>query len=302
MSGFIQLTFSGISLGVLYALVAIGFAVLLKATGHFNMLPGALVLLGAYFTFQFHVLNGLNFWVSVLLAVSACTLLGLVLELGVFSRLGGKGHRATEHLAVLLASLGLISVAQVLVISAWGPLNNLIDDPWGLSVVEIGPVAIAQRDIWSVVLSGALLAGFYLVIQRTRIGVGMRATANDPEAARAQGINPRTVSATAWIMCALASVLAGVMLATEIGGGLRPDLDQIAFTALPALILGGLSSLPGCVWGGLALGMIETYASGYAPPESFGQGFASALPWVALIIILMVKPGGFARTLETRKA
>lgn len=301
MSTFIQLTASGVSLGMLYALVAIGFAVLLKATGHFNMLPGALVLLGAYLTYQFHVLNGLGFAISVVLAIILCTGTGVLAERFLFSKLAGKGHRSIEHLAVLLMSLGMISVVQALVISTWGALTHLINDPWGLDVIGFGAVAIAVRDIWAVGLSLALLAVFYYIIQHTKVGVGMRAAANDPEAAQAQGINPHIISATAWAMSGAASVLAGVMLATEIGGGLVPNLDQIAFTALPALILGGLSSLPGCVWGGLALGLLQTYASGYAP-ASFGQGFSSALPWVVLIIFLMVKPGGFARTLETRKA
>jgi branched-chain amino acid transport system permease protein len=301
VNNFIQLTASGISLGILYALVAIGFAVLLKATGHFNMLPGALVLLGAYLTYQFHVLTGLDFIVSVALAALVCTVLGMLGERFLFSKLSGKGHKSIEHLSVLLVSLGLISIAQAAVVSIWGPLNNLINDPWGLDMVRIGGVAIAVRDIWAVGLSLALLGVFYFVIQHTKVGVGMRAAANDPEAARAQGINPHVISATAWAMCGAASVLAGMMLATEIGGGLVPNLDQIAFTALPALILGGLSSLPGCVYGGLALGMVQTYASGYVP-ENFGQGFASALPWVVLILLLVVKPGGFAKTLETRRA
>jgi branched-chain amino acid transport system permease protein len=301
VNNFIQLTASGLSLGILYALVAIGFAVLLKATGHFNMFPGAIVLLGAYLTYQFHVLWHLDFILSVALAAAACTALGMLGERFLFSRLAGKGHKSIEHLSVLLVSLGLISIAQAAVVSIWGPLNYLIEDPWGLSVVRFGGVAISVRDIWAVLLSLALLAVFYIIIQHTKVGVGMRAAASDPEAARAQGINPRVISATAWAMCGAASVLAGMMLATEIGGGLVPNLDQIAFSALPALILGGLSSLPGCIYGGLALGLVQTYASGYAP-DSLGQGFPTMLPWVVMILLLVVKPGGFAKTLQTRKA
>ncbi|MDQ0821419.1 branched-chain amino acid transport system permease protein [Arthrobacter sp. V4I6] len=301
MNSFIQLTASGVSLGILYALVAIGFAVLLKATGHFNMLPGALVLLGAYLTYQFHVLWKLDFVLAVALAAVGCAALGVLGERFLFSRLSGKGHKSIEHMSVLLVSLGLISIAQAAVVSIWGPLNYLIEDPWGLDVVRLGGIAIAVRDIWCVLLSLMLLGVFYYIIQHTRIGVGMRAAANDPEAARAQGINPHVISATAWAMCGAASALAGMMLSTEIGGGLVANLDQVAFTALPALILGGLSSLPGCVYGGLTLGLAQTYAAGYAP-DTFGQGFATTLPWVGLILLLLVKPDGFAKKLETRKA
>jgi branched-chain amino acid transport system permease protein len=300
VNNLIQLTVSGLSLGILYSLVAIGFAVLLKATGHFNMLPGALVLFGAYLTYQFHVLTGLDFVLSVALAIVVCSGLGMLGERFLFSKLSGRGHKSIEHLSVMLASLGLISIAQAAVVSIWGPQNYLINDPWGLSVMRVGDVAIAVRDIWAVALSLGLLGIFYYVIQYSKVGVGMRAAASDPEAARAQGINPHVISATAWAMCGGASVLAGVMLATEIGGGLVPNLDQVAFAALPALILGGLSSLPGCVYGGIALGLVQTYASGYVP-DGFGQGFASTLPWLVLILLLVVKPSGFAKSLETRR-
>lgn len=301
MNSFIQLTVSGVSLGIIYALVAIGFAVLLKATGHFNMLPGAIVVLGAYLTYQLHMVVGMPFLTAVIGAIIISAGLGLLAERFLFSRLSGKGHKSIEHMAVLLLSLGLISVVQALVISFWGASTRLIGDPWGLKVVRFGEISIAQRDLWALILSVALLTLFYFIIQHTKSGVAMRAIASDTGAAKAQGINPHVIAAVAWAMTASAAVLAGVVLATEIGGGLVPTLDAVAFTALPALILGGLGSLPGCIYGGLVLGLVQTYASGYAP-DSLGQGFASALPWMILIVILVVKPGGFAKTFETRKA
>src|SRR5690625_1386652 len=301
MDNFIQLTISGLSLGSLFALVAIGFAILLKATGHFNLLPGALVMLGAYLTYQFHVVWGWTFFFSVIGAVVLCSLLGLVLDRLLFNGLGGKGHSAIEHLAVLLVSMGMLSIVQALVVSIWTSNTLLINDPWGLSVVRWGSISIAQRDIWSLGLALILLTIFYFVIQKTNVGVGMRALAEDPEAARAQGINPRTVGVAAWMMCGSASVLAGVMLATEIGGGLVPTLDQIAFTALPARFIGGIGSLPGCIYGGLALGLVQTFAAGYAG-SSFGQGFATAVPWAVLILLLVLRPSGLAKSLESRKA
>jgi len=301
MDNFIQLTISGLSLGSLFALVAIGFAILLKATGHFNLLPGALVMLGAYLTYQFHVLWAWPFFVSVFVSVIVCSVLGLFTDRLLFNRLGSKGHSAIEHLAVLLVSMGILSIVQALVVSVWTSNTFLINDPWGLSVIRWGSISVAQRDIWSLGLAMVLLTVFFFVIQKTNVGVGMRALAEDAEAARAQGINPRTVGIAAWLMCGAASVLAGVMLATEIGGGLVPTLDQIAFTALPALIIGGIGSLPGCIYGGLALGLVQTFAAGYAG-SSFGQGFATAVPWAVLILLLVLRPSGLAKSLESRKA
>jgi branched-chain amino acid transport system permease protein len=129
----------------------------------------------------------------------------------------------------------------------------------------------------------------------------MRALASDSEAGLVQGINPRRVAPVAWVMSAAAAVIAGALMATEAGGGLRPTLDLVAFTALPALIIGGIRSLPGTVIGGIILGLVQIYALGYAP-TSWGEGFAATLPWFILIIILMVRPGGLVSTREFRRA
>jgi branched-chain amino acid transport system permease protein len=176
-----------------------------------------------------------------------------------------------------------------------------LGDPWGLKIIRIGGVAVTERDVWVTVLSVILLAIFWWVMQRSRVGVAMRATASDSEAARAQGINPNLVSAVAWTCAATAAVIAGVMLGTEVGGGVIPTLGQIAFTALPALILGGADSLIGCVVGGIILGLLQTYAAGYAP-NSFGQGFSSTFPWIVLILILLIKPTGLFGSHEIRRA
>jgi branched-chain amino acid transport system permease protein len=177
----------------------------------------------------------------------------------------------------------------------------LLGDPWGLTTFRLGNVSISQRDIWVIVLSLIVLLVFWIVIQHTRIGVGMRALASDPQAAFVQGISPRRVAPAAWLMSAGAAVLAGVLMATEAGGGLRPTLDIVAFTALPALILGGIRSLPGCVAGGLLLGIVQQLALGYAP-AAFGKGFSTVLPWIIMIIVLLVRPSGLFATREFRRA
>ncbi|MBK5238914.1 MAG: branched-chain amino acid ABC transporter permease [Actinomycetales bacterium] len=192
-------------------------------------------------------------------------------------------------------------MSQAIVVTAWGAdtLNN--NDPWRINVVRIGEVSLTQRDLWVIGLSILVLIIFYIVMQRTKVGIAMRATATDMEAALVQGINPRLIGPAAWLMSAGAAVLAGVMLSTEAGGGVVPTLDQVAFAALPALIIGGIRSLPGCVAGGLLLGVSQMYALGYAP-SWLGQGFATTVPWIVLIVILMVRPGGLVSTREFRRA
>ncbi|KRA25301.1 hypothetical protein ASD65_13370 [Microbacterium sp. Root61] len=301
MDTFIQILISGIALGFLYALVSLSFVVLLKATGHFNLLPGSFVLLGAYTTYQLHQNMGLNFWVALLLAIVIIAALGLVIHYVIFQRIDRRASQHAAGLAILLVTIGLLSLSQATAVSSWGADVLLLGDPWGLTTFRLGNVSISQRDIWVILLSLLVLLIFWLVIQHTRIGVGMRALASDHQAAFVQGISPRRVAPYAWLMSSAAAVIAGVLMATEAGGGLKPTLDIVAFTALPALILGGIRSLPGCVVGGLVLGIVQQLALGYAPP-ALGQGFSSVLPWIIMIVVLLVRPSGLFASREFRRA
>jgi branched-chain amino acid transport system permease protein len=301
MDTFIQIAVSGVALGFLYALVSLSFVVLLKATGHFNLLPGSFVLLGAYTTYQLHQNAGLNFWISLALAIVIIAAIGLVIHYVIFQRIDRRASSHAAGLAILLITIGLLSLSQAAAVSSWGADVLLLGDPWGLSTLRIGNVSISERDIAAIVLSLVVLLIFWVVFQRTRIGVGMRALASDHQAAFVQGISPRQIAPYAWLMSAGAAVIAGVLMATEAGGGLRPTLDVVAFTALPALILGGIRSLPGCVAGGLVLGVVQQLALGYAP-ASFGQGFSTVLPWIIMIVVLLVRPSGLFATREFRRA
>lgn len=301
MSTFVQILISGVALGCLYALVSLSFVVLLKATGHFNLLPGSFVLLGAYTTYQLHQNLGWNFWVALAAAILVVAALGLAVHTVIFQRIDRRATSQAAGLAILLVTIGLLSVSQATAVSSWGAEVLLLGDPWGLTTLRIGAISISQRDVWVIVLSVVVLVVFWLVMQHTRVGIGMRALASDHQAAFVQGISPRRVAPFAWTMSAGAAVIAGVLMATEAGGGLRPTLDVVAFTALPALILGGIRSLPGCVAGGLVLGVVQQLAVGYAP-AAFGQGFATVLPWIIMILVLLVRPSGLFATREFGRA
>jgi branched-chain amino acid transport system permease protein len=301
MTTFVQLTASGLALGCLYALVSISFVVLIKATGHFNLLPGTFITLGAYLVYQFNTSLPVGFFGGLALSILVIALIGIGVQRSIFDTIDRRASHSSAGLAVLLVTIGLLSVSQAVVITVWGADTLNIGDPWGLSTVRIGDVAITLRDLWTVGLSGLILLAFWWIMQHTRVGVAMRALASDTEAGLVQGINPRRVAPVAWLMSAAAAVIAGALMATEAGGGLRPTLDLVAFTALPALIIGGIRSLPGTVIGGVVLGMVQMYALGYAP-TSWGEGFASTLPWFILIIILMVRPGGLVSAREFRRA
>jgi branched-chain amino acid transport system permease protein len=301
VSDFIQLVVSGVALGCLYALVALSFVIVLRATGVFNIVQGGVVLFAAYLTYNFHVSWGLPFGVALLLTVVFSTVVVVALDRVLFRPITNRGGGHGSFFAVLLVGVGLLTVAEGLVISIWGSQPLALNDPWGLSKISIGSVSLTARDLSVIGITLALLLVFWYLLQRTKVGVAMRAVASDPEAARVQGINPAVVSAVAWICATIAAVLAGVMLGTEVGGGINSTIDQISFLALPALILGGAGSIGGCVLGGIVLGVLQSVAAGYAP-ASFGSGFGQVVPWVVMIIILVIRPSGLLGSREVRRA
>lgn len=301
MSNFVQLLVSGIALGCLYALVALSFVIVLRATGVFNIVQGGVVLFSAYMVYNFHVSWGLPFGVALLLTAVLCGAAVVLLDRILFRPITRHGGGHGSFFAVLLVGIGMLTVSEGVVVAIWGsqPLN--MNDPWGLSKIDIGSVSLTSRDLSVIGITLVLLLAFWYLLQRTRVGVGMRAMASDPEAARVQGINPAVVSAVAWICATIAAVLAGVMLGTEVGGGINSTIDQVSFLALPALILGGAGSIGGCVLGGVVLGVIQSLAAGYAP-ASFGSGFGQVVPWVVMIIILVIRPSGLLGSQEVRRA
>jgi branched-chain amino acid transport system permease protein len=301
VSDFIQLVVSGVALGCLYALVALSFVIVLRATGVFNIVQGGVVLFAAYLTYNFHVSWGLPFGVALLLTLVFSTVVVVALDRVLFRPITSRGGGHGSFFAVLLVGVGLLTVSEGLVIAIWGSQPLALNDPWGLSKISIGSVSLTARDLSVIGITLVLLLAFWYLLQRTKVGVAMRAVASDSEAARVQGINPAVVSAVAWICATIAAVLAGVMLGTEVGGGINSTIDQISFLALPALILGGAGSIGGCVLGGIVLGVLQSVAAGYAP-ASFGSGFGQVVPWVVMIIILVIRPSGLLGSREVRRA
>lgn len=286
MSDFLQLTISGLALGCQYALVAVGFTVIMKSSGVLSIFQGGLVLLGAYLTYQAHQGWGWPFFLAVAMAVAVCAALNLLAESQVLSRI-----RVRSNEVLIFLTFGLLLAVQPLVESMWGSDILNLGDPWGLRSVQLGPVTVTERDLWTIGASVIALGGVFLLFNKTRIGLAMRAAASDPEAATAQGISPRLTQGVSWALAGALAAFAGVLMATAVGGGVRPGLADVAFAALPAIYLGGLNSPIGAVVGGLLIGLTQQWAAGYAP-DSFGQGFSAVFPYLVMVVILLVRPQG----------
>jgi len=294
----LQLTIDGTALGVGYALVALGFVVIYRATGVINFSQGGFVLLGAYLTYNFHVTWGLNFWVSVALAVVIGALVGVLIEALILRRMVGQ-----PVFAVIILTIGLLFVMEQSVSSIWGFDNLNMSDPWGIGTSRLGDFLFGHKQVAAMVVSALMLTAFFAYFKYSVMGVSMRAVALDQEAALAQGISARKVFAVSWAIAGAVAAMAG-MLQGAGPASVELGISFVALRAFPAMILGGLDSPGGAVVGGIVIGVVQNFTAGYQPEIApwLGNNFHLVMPYVVMVIILMVKPYGLFGTPEVHRA
>ena len=288
---------SGFALGCRYALVALGFVIVFKATGVINFAQASFVLLGGYLTFNATNTWGLNFYLSIGVAMLGGALLGMALEALVLRRMIGEAP-----FTLVMVTIGVLYILDNAVTAIWGPDPKNLGDPWGLNVRKLGDVVVADKDLWTIGFTAVVLAGFFAFFRYSTMGLAMRATALDQEAALAQGISARRVYQVSWGIAGLVAALAGAALSAG-SAGLQPTVGQIALVAFPAMILGGLDSPLGAVVGGIVIGIVQQLTALLAPEylEWVGSSFELVSPYLVMIVILMVRPYGLFGTKEVRR-
>lgn len=297
MTDFVQLLVSGLAVGAVYALVALGFVVIFRATGVINFAQGSLVVLGAYLVHHFSVRLGLPFAAAVVLAVLGAALVAAAIERLVMRPLVGQ-----PIFASILVTLGLVFVIEQVCAAIWGYDLLLIGDPWGVKTVTAAGATLKWLDLWAIAVTALVVAGFFLLFRRSTLGVAMRAAASDPEAALAHGISPRTIHAISWGVAGALAVVAAVFAAAG-PKGVDLTLGLIAFRAFPAIILGGMDSTEGAVAGGVIVGLTEVMAAAYLTPNApwLGANVHVVVPYLLMILILVVRPYGLFGTAEVRR-
>ena len=297
MTEFLQLLFNGAALGARYALVALGFVIIYRATGVINFAQGGLVAIGAYLTYAFANGAELPFALAVLLAVLCASAFGAGLERVVLRRMVGE-----PVFAVIMITIGLLFIIEQAVTAIWGFDSLNLADPWGVQTIKTGGVVMATRDLWTLGIAAAVLGGFFAFFRLSTLGVAMRATAMDAEAALAQGISARRVYAISWAISAGLAALAGVTLASG-PAALSPTIGAVALVAFPAMIVGGMDSPVGAVAGGMIIGITQALTAGYQQDIApwLGDNFAAVMPYVVMIVILLVRPYGLFGTREVRR-
>jgi branched-chain amino acid transport system permease protein len=289
MTAFLQLLFQGFALGCIYALVALGFTVIFRASQVINFAQGSMLLVGAYLVSVLATGLSLPFGLAVIAAIALLAAGGAVFQMTVLRRMLGQ-----PVFGIVMVTIGLSIVINSSIAAIFGGNARILGDPWGASSVHVGDVTFNWVRIWTV-LSTALILALYFVFDRySRYGLAMRATAADEEAAMAVGVPVRRVYALAWAIAGGVAAVGGLFLA-GFPSSVNPSLGDVALRAFPAVILGGLNSPPGAVVGGITIGIVEVMASGYAPDWT-GSNFAAVAPYVVMILVLLARPYGLFGT------
>ena len=293
MRGFLESVIRGLGTGSVYALLALGFVIIYKATRVISFAQPAFMLAGAVLVT--YLVGPLGFFIAVPLAALAVGGLALGVERVAIRPMVGK-----PAFAVAIITLG-IDVAVRVVVNGFIGLNvRYVGDPWGVNTVTIFGLAVQTRHIAMLVTTAFLVAALFAFFRYTRTGLAMRAAAYDQEAALAQGVSVGTVFALSWFLAGVLAAVAGTFAA--VGESVNEGLWLIALVALPVIILGGLDSLPGAVIGGLAVGIVQELTAtyqGYLP--WLGANFSVITPYLVMMLILLLRPYGLFGTREVER-
>jgi branched-chain amino acid transport system permease protein len=290
---FLTLLISGLSLGAIYALIALGFVILFKASEVVNFAHGSLLLVGTFILAR--NFDGLSFYGAVAVAVAGTALVGLVIERGLVTPL-----RRAPVVSLAIMTIGVdIVIATVLTRWMGTDLPLATGQPWGGQVISFGDVTITKNRLIAVVVAAVLIVAFFVAFKYSNWGVAMRASAEDGEAAALMGIRLGRVTAVAWLVAGALAAIAGIFLTGAPTPGLDPSARAVALRAFPAAILGGLDSTGGALVGGLVIGVAESMTGGYQDQLTFlGRGIGDVVPYIVMIAVLLVRPSGLFGTRE----
>ena len=275
---------NGIMIGLMYALIALGFVLIYKATVAINFAQGEFVMFAGFLAAVAAEMVGAPFWLSALVAIAGMIALGFGLERVVLRPLIGR-----PVIAVVMATIGLAAVLRGTAVMAFGAGTRAIIMPVSDEPFELGPIMLPPVQLVGAGVSLVFLAAFTWFFLKSRTGIAMRAVADSQQVAMAMGINVRRYFALAWAMAGVVSALGGVVWGTMLG--VDNQLALVGLKVFPVVILGGLDSIMGAVIGGLIVGIVENFAAGYFDPI-VGGGTKDFAPYVLMILVLMIRPEG----------
>jgi branched-chain amino acid transport system permease protein len=285
MNFFLQLVVTGFTLGMIYALIAIGFVIILKCSEAFNIAQGHFVMIGGYLGYTFLVVFHLPIGISLLLAIVTAIIMGLLIE-----RLTLRPLLGQPVLAVVMMTIALASVLEGLATLIWGGEYKTYHGVLPTVALKLGKISIPSESLIGLIVSIIVVVLLLLFFRYTKMGLAMRATAEDLQVVQSTGIKATTVYALSWVIACVVGVIGGILL----GGvsGVMIPMAEIGLKAFAVVLLGGVNSIGGAIFAGIILGVLENVAAGYLDPLLPRGGLANVFPFIVMIIVLIFRPYG----------
>ena len=279
---FVQLLISGISLGCIYALIALGFVLIYKATETVNFAQGELMMLGAFGGLVLMKAAGLSFWFAAPLAVLGMFAFGMALERLVIRPIMGQ-----PQFTIVMLTIGVGYTARGLIsmLPEIGTETSALEVPYKGQVIHLGSAVISVEQVAIIAVTAVLCSALYAMFRYSKVGLAMQATSQNQLAAYYMGIPVRRINGLVWGLSAAVAALAGLLLAPITF--VHANMGFIGLKAFPAAVVGGFGSLPGAIVGGLVIGLVEAFAGFYLP-----EGFKDLAAYVVVLVMLVVKPNG----------
>jgi branched-chain amino acid transport system permease protein len=278
---FLQLVVSGLTVGGVYAVVAMGLVVVYKATDVVNFAQGEFLTLGAYLGLFFYVTAGLSYPLAFIAAIAVCAVVGMIIERATIRPLLNS-----PEFTIIMATFAIATMIRAVLRIIWRDYTFSFPPIASTQPLEFLGVRQSPQNLLVLAIALAIIALLFLFFQRTKIGLAMRATALNREAAWLMGVNVTGVFGLTWAMSAGLGTAAGLLIAPLVG--IHPEMGHIMIKAFVAALLGGFNSLPGALIGGLALGVMETVAGGF-----LSNYFKEILTFAIMMLVIVFMPNGF---------
>jgi branched-chain amino acid transport system permease protein len=284
MELFLMTVVTGIMVGGIYALVALGWVLIYKCSGVLNLAMGELTLIGAYVTLAFYT-AGVPFVLAIVGTLIVGIALGILTERIFLDKLIGE-----PLLAVIMVTVGLSFFFKGMVTFIWDTDTRVFTPPiFEIRPIELGFLKVSPVYLWSFILAIVLLLIFVCFFKYTRWGLSMQATADDETAALSLGVSARFVYAAAWAIAFMSAGVGGALLGNI--NGINISIGYLGLLVLPAVVLGGLNSVPGAIVGGIIIGLLQNLSGTYLD-QFFPGGVKEIVPFAFMAVFLLFKPYG----------
>ena len=284
MTELLQLVISGLAVGMVYALIALGFVVVWKSSGVANLALGQLVLISSWFTYGVLVQVGLPLWVGFPLVLVFAPVLGWLIERVVLRPL-----IAQPILSLITVTLGVAYFLEGLVVFVWPMSVAALPRFFPTQPVHIAGAVVSQEYLWVAGISLVVFGILSLFYRYHKMGIAMRATADDQLAVQACGVPVTKIFSSSWIFACLVAAVGGVLVSSI--GGITYGLVETGLKSFSVVILGGLDSFPGAIIAGPIIGLAESLGGGYLSPVTW-PGVKDIIPFIVIMIVVLVRPYG----------